>query len=85
MTDFMKQDIFFFVTTVAVVILTILIGILVAYVIRIIRKIDYITDKAKQQTDLISEDLGELRQNIKEGGFKIKHLGNFLWNLGKRK
>ena len=85
MTDFMKMDVFFFVTTIAVVIWTVLVGVLIAYLIRISRKVDYITDKAKQQTDLLSEDLGELRKNMKGGGFKLASLAKFFWGLRSKK
>ena len=84
MNDILKSDVFFFVTTVAVIVITVLVGVLIAYVIRIMSKVSYIADKAKQQTDLLSEDLGELRANMKQG-FKLRHLGKFFWNIAKRK
>ena len=82
MTDFMKQDIFFFVTTIAVVILTLLLAILIVYIIKITKDVKYISQKAKTEADLLSQDLSDLRRNMSTG-FKIKHLFNFFNNLRK--
>jgi hypothetical protein len=84
MDDFFKQDVFFFVTTIAVVVLTILVSILCIRLIRISKKIDYITDKAREQTDLISDDLSKLREDIHSKGLKIKHFLEFWKRLKKR-
>jgi hypothetical protein len=84
MNEFLKQDIFFFVTTIAVVILTLLLAILVIYLIKISRDVKYISQKAKHEANLISEDISELRQNIKDKGAKFKYFMSFFNNL-KRK
>ena len=84
MNDFLKQDIFFFVTTIAVVILTILLAILIAYLIKISNDVRYITTKAKSQADLISEDISNLRTDVKEHGAKLKYFASFFSNLMKK-
>jgi hypothetical protein len=84
MTDFMKQDIFFFVTTIAVVVLTILLVILIVYIIKITSDVKYITKRAKTEADLISQDLSDLRDNVKKG-IKLKNLVSFFNNLRKKK
>jgi uncharacterized protein YoxC len=78
MNDFLKQDIFFFITTVSVAVLTILLGVLLVYLIRIGRKVDYITDKAKTETDLLTQELANLRQSIRDTGFKVRHVAQFI-------
>lgn len=85
MNDFLKQDIFFFVTTVAVFILTILAAILIIYIIKISKDIKYITKKAKDEAELISQDLSELRENLKDKGSKLKHFISFFNNLSKKR
>lgn len=85
MTDFLKQDIFFFVTTVVTIVVGILLAILMVYIIKIARDIKYITSRAKEEADLISEDLSELRQNVREKGAKMKYFLSFFNNLGKKK
>ncbi len=81
----MKSEIFFFITSIAVVILTILLGILITYLIRILRNVDDISEKAKDEAGLIKEDIAELRQNVKTEGAKVKHFVNFFNNLKGRK
>ena len=81
MTEFAKMDIFFFVTTIAVVVLTLLLIILVIYIIKISKDIKYISSKAKDEADLISQDLSELRDNIKEKGAHLKYFMSFFNNL----
>jgi len=85
MDDFLKQDIFFFVTTVAVVIFTVLSAIVIIYIIKISRDIKYISKKAKTQSDLISEDLSQLRENVKEKGARLKDFASFFNNLRNKK
>jgi uncharacterized protein YoxC len=84
MNDFLKQDIFFFITTIAVVILTILLAVLVAYLIKISKDVKYITNKAKDQAELISEDISNLRSNVKEHGAKLKYFASFFSDLVKK-
>jgi MFS-type transporter involved in bile tolerance (Atg22 family) len=84
MNDFMKQDIFFFVTTIAVVVVGLLLAILIVYLIKISKDVKYISRKAKTEADLISEDISQLRSNMKTG-MKLKHLFTFFNNLRKKK
>jgi len=81
MTEFYKMDVFFYVTTIAVVILTLLLAALIIYIIKISRDIKYISQKAKSEADLISQDLSDLRENVKGKGIKLKYLWSFFDNL----
>jgi len=83
--DFMKQDIFFFVTTIVTVLLGILLAVLMLYIIRIAKDVKYITKKAKDEAELISEDLSELRHNVKAEGAKLKFFMSFFNNLTKKR
>ena len=65
MTDFLKQDIFFFITTIAVVVLTIAFAVALFYLIRILRNVDGIVDVARGETHNIVNDIAEARQGIK--------------------
>lgn len=85
MDDFLKQDIFFVVATVATVVLAGLLVVLLVYFIRISKNIDYIITKAKEETDAISLELGVFRKNVRETGFKLKHVINFFSSIKKKK
>ncbi len=72
------------VTTAAVAVLAILLAVAMVYIIKISRDIKYISQKARGGADLISQDLSELRQNVKDGGAKLKFFASFFNNLGKK-
>jgi uncharacterized protein YoxC len=84
MNDFLKQDIFFFITTVAVLVIAFLLGVLLIYVIRIVRTTSYILDKIKAETDIITGELSELRQNIRKEGVRLKHFAKFINAVRKK-
>jgi hypothetical protein len=83
MNDFLKQDIFFFVTTVAVLVVMFLLGVFLIYLIRAVRTANYIMDKVKKETDIITTELGELRQNIRKEGVKLRHFAKFVNTIRK--
>ncbi len=85
MSDFAKMDIFFVITSAAVVLLGILLAVLIVYIIKISRDIKYISQKARGEADLIAQDLSELRENIKDKGSKLKFFASFFNNLSKKK
>mgnify|MGYP001565081699 FL=1 len=79
------MDIFFSISSVAAIILTVLIIILLVYLIKIVKNLKYISDKARTETDNLTQDIQTLRHNIHSEGFKIKHLLNFFGSIIKRK
>ena len=85
METLMKSEIFFFITSIATVILTILIGIVAAYLIRILRNVDDISKTAKNEASLIKEDVADLRQNIRDEGIKVKSFVSFFNKLKGRR
>ncbi len=84
MTDFMKMDVFFYITTIAVVVLTVILAIATIYGIKILRDIKYIAGKARAEADALAEDIGELRDNVKHQGAKLRYFVKFFNNLYKR-
>lgn len=84
MSDFLKQDIFFFVATVSVFMVAILLGVFLVYVIRIARTVDHILARVREETDIITDELGELRRNIRKEGVKLKHFAKFVNNVKKK-
>ena len=78
MDDIVKADIFFFITAIAVVVLSVFLVIVFLYTIRILRDIKHISSMARKESDIISGELSELRENIKEGGAKVKYFLSFF-------
>jgi ABC-type transporter MlaC component len=85
METLMKADIFFFVTTIAVVAVTVCLVYAAYYVIRILRNVEEISEEVKAESQLVREDISDLRSNIREEGMKVKHFANFFSQVsGKR-
>jgi uncharacterized protein YoxC len=78
MDTVLKADIFFFVTTIAVVAFSILGGIAFLYLIKILRNIKKATDKLEGEIEAIGENADALYHKIAE---------SFVFNMlfGKRK
>ena len=78
MTEFLKMDIFFFVTTIVVIVL----GVFTAYLMwrleRILKNIEHISEQAAKESDTIREDLAEMRSDIKRGKGKLRSMFGFL-------
>lgn len=89
MNTLIHADIFFFISTIAIVIITIVLCVVGGYVILIMRDAKYISKKLRHVSDELEEDFENLREHISEGGNKAKYLINFVLNkflgLGKRK
>ena len=64
MTTLIHADIFFFVTTIAVVILTILFSVIAWYALHILRDIKHISEKARIASDDFEEGLKTLVSTI---------------------
>jgi type II secretory pathway pseudopilin PulG len=78
MDEFLKMDIFFFVATVV----TIVLGILSAYILwrlaRIMKNVEYISKQVVRESDIVRQDLAEMRAEIRQGKGRIKSLFGFL-------
>ena len=59
-------------------------AVLTIYTIKIVKDIKYITKKAKQEADLISQDLSDLRENVKSKGSKLKYFASFFNSIYKK-
>lgn len=81
MNEFLKMDIFFFVTTVV----TIVLGVFSAYVLwrlgRVLENIEHISEQVARESDTIREDLAEMRSDIKRGKGRVRSLFKFFRKL----
>jgi 5-bromo-4-chloroindolyl phosphate hydrolysis protein len=78
-------DIFFTLTGVAVIIITILIAIIAIYVISVFRTVRRIVRTAEFAANVVKEDFGELRTNLKEQGLNFFAFANFFKNIAKKR
>jgi len=82
MEGFLKMDVFFFVTTLVVVLLGILVAMVLYRLWRILKNVEHISHEVAQESGLIREDLAELRSDIKSGKGKVMSTLSFLGRLG---
>ena len=78
MSEVLQANIFFFITSVAVIIVTILVGVALFYVVSILRNVRDISDKIKRGSDVLTQDLSEFRATVKAEGVKAKNIFNFF-------
>ena len=84
MSNLIQADIFFFITSFSVVVFSFLMIVIFYYVIRILRDIKHISRIAKEESEIISDELSEFRINIKREGAKLKHLSNVFTKVYKK-
>jgi hypothetical protein len=85
-----KSDAFFFITSIAVIVLTIALLIALYYIVRFARNAVSVSKRIKEESENISNDIAALRAKVSEEGVGIRALfklfGGFFGNtLGKRK
>ena len=78
MEGLLKSDIFFFITTLAVVALTILLAVLAVYVIKVVRNVKDISELIKSEGKLLASDMNDLRSHIRSEGLKLRKLKEFF-------
>jgi len=66
MNTLIKADIFFFITTIAIVLLTVVAIVVAIYVVRILRDIKNLSEKVKIEGGEIIDDVASARENIKK-------------------
>lgn len=85
MNTLIHADIFFFVSTIALIFISIGIAIALVYVIKILRNVSDVSDKVKDESTEILADIKELRGDIKKEGFRLHYVSNFFARLFGRR
>lgn len=80
MEPFLKSDIFFFITSIAVIIITILLTIICYRLIRILKDVEYITDTLKNTVHSARSGLVDIGERITESA-----LFSFVFGKKSRK
>lgn len=78
-------DIFFFISTIALVVISIGLSISLFYVIKILRNLRDISDKANAESDEIIADIKRLRRAIRDEGVKWKAVSDLIRMFFARK
>ena len=81
MNEFLKMDVFFFVTTVVVIALAIVALFIGLKLLRILGHVERIMEIAQKETELIREDIDDFRADVRRRGFGLLSLARFISNL----
>ena len=73
-------DLFFWLTGIAVIVITTLAVIAFVYLILFLRAVRNVAHQAQRASEMVTEDFSNLRKNIKERGFSLKSLITFLFD-----
>jgi hypothetical protein len=85
MDTLIHADIFFFVTTVAVVVVAVAFTAALVYLIKVLRQVEDIGKEIKAEAVLVREDIHGLRTGVKREGFRLQALMNFFQNIFKKR
>jgi uncharacterized protein YoxC len=85
MATLIHADIFFFVTTVAVIVIGIAFTIVLLYIANVLRQLRDVIKEVKEETVLVREDLGRFRSNVRQEGWKVKSLVDAALSIFKFK
>ena len=84
MDEFLKMDLFFVVTTVAVVVLALFTAFVLWRLERVLRNIEYISKQVAMESDIVRQDIAEMRSDIRSGRSRVKSLFGLLGRFQKR-
>ena len=82
MDEFLKMDIFFFITAVAVVALAALGAVVLWRLARILKNVDHISEQASLETDEIRHNLAGVRADIRRGRGRLRSILGFFNKQG---
>ena len=81
MEALVRSDIFFFITTIAVVAVAAGFIIVLIYIVKILRDVRYISRRLKEESDVIIEDVEALRTFLKKEGKKASRATEFVGSM----
>jgi 5-bromo-4-chloroindolyl phosphate hydrolysis protein len=82
MTEVLHANIFFVITSVAVVVFTLLLCFAVYQIIKILKSIRRIVDRIDEGSEMIAGDMDNLRTYVMEGSLVSQLIGFFMGNKG---
>lgn len=84
-TELMHADVFFFITAIAVIVLSVGAAVVLYYVIGIVRDVRAITEKVRTASDGLERDFEDLRATLKKQGVRTRTVIELLLSFLMRK
>jgi len=83
MNEFLKMDVFFFVATIAVIVVAVFAAYIMWRFQRILKNIEHISEQVSKESDMVREDIAEFRSDLKRGRGRLRSLFRFLSKFEK--
>ncbi len=84
MNQFLEMDIFFLITTIVVIATGAALAFVLVRIWKILGHVERISRDVSEESALLRSDIDDLRTNIREEGFKAKHIaGIYRSTLGR--
>ncbi|HSE34620.1 MAG TPA: hypothetical protein VLB83_00725 [Candidatus Paceibacterota bacterium] len=84
MEDVLKMDIFFVITTVAVIIVTALASVMLYYAIKILKNVEHVSERVSEESDNLAADIADLRDHARKEGLRFKHIADLFSGIVRR-
>ena len=78
MDSIVKSEIFFFISSIAVIVLSVGAAAVLVYAIRVLRDVDHVAKLVRDESDLIAKDVSQLRESAEKEGVKISRLARLF-------
>lgn len=72
MADVLHADVFFFISSIATIIITVALSIALYYAIRILRDLKEVTEKIREASGELEKDFESLRASVKDEGLRVR-------------
>lgn len=82
MDSFIKADIFFVITTIAVCAVSVVAIWVLVYLVRILRNVEDISETVKKETQKFSRDIDGVREHIKQSGALPRFIMRWIGRIG---
>lgn len=85
MDTLVHADIFFFVTTIAVIVVGAALTVALIYLAKVLSDIRKITGEVREETGLFRKDLGDLRNEVRRSGFRVQQFLDLFRKAARRR
>lgn len=84
MSEILQANIFFIITSIAVLVLTLFVCLILYHVVKILRSIRKIVDRVEEGSEVIAEDVSQLRAYVVEGSLVSQIMSFFLGTKARK-
>lgn len=70
----MKSEVFFFVSTISVAVITVLLVIALFYVVKVLKNLRVISDKVRERSEQVSRSMEIMNEELLDSGLRFFHL-----------